>query len=46
MKILKLLFIAAFVILLGAFGYFAFVDVPVEQSMVSKEIPNERFFDE
>jgi hypothetical protein len=31
------------VVLVGAFGYIAFTDVPVSQTMVEKTIPNDRF---
>lgn len=29
-------------ILVGGFGYFAFVDIPVPQTEVSQEIPHDR----
>ena len=42
MKILQLLLAVIFLAAIGGFGFFAFVDVPVAQQDVSKEIPHER----
>ena len=43
MKLLKLIFILVPILLVGGFVYFAVVDVPIQQSDVSKEIPSEQF---
>ncbi|MCB1531459.1 MAG: hypothetical protein KDJ35_01185 [Alphaproteobacteria bacterium] len=46
MKLLKLFFLLIFIGLIGGFAYFAFVDVPIQQQEVSKDIPTARFFAE
>ena len=46
MTIFKLVLGVVLLALVGGFGYFALSDVAVEQTAVTKTIPNERFFDE
>ncbi|GJL84572.1 MAG: hypothetical protein DHS20C02_03470 [Micavibrio sp.] len=46
MKIFKIIFGLAALVLIGGFGYFAIIDVQPPQSEVVKTIPNERFFNE
>ena len=46
MKLLKLLAALIFVALVGGFVFFAFTDVPIPQTEVSKEIPHEKLFDD
>ncbi len=46
MKLFKIIFGLAALILVGGFGYFAITDVPAPQSEVIITIPNERFFNE
>lgn len=43
MKLVKFLMIAAFVLIIGGFGYIATTDVKIEQETVVKTIPNDRF---
>jgi hypothetical protein len=43
MKILPIVAGIILLLLLGAFGFFAFTDVPIPQQDVSREVPQERF---
>ncbi len=42
MSFLKLAFILVFLALAGGFTYFAVIDVPVEQKIVTKKLSNDR----
>ena len=46
MKTFKMIALLLLLVIAGGFIYFSIVDVPVEQTSVSKEIPHERFADE
>lgn len=41
--LLKWLFLIVMLLIVGAFGYLAVVDVPIAQTPVEKIIPNDRF---
>lgn len=44
MKIFKIIFVFLALVVTGVFGYFAVIDIPVQQQEVIQTIPNERFF--
>jgi hypothetical protein len=46
MKLLKLLITLIFIALIGGFVFFAFTDVKITQTEVSKEIPHEQLFED
>jgi len=46
MKFFKILFLLLFVVILGGLVWLAFTDVPVRQSEMVIDIPNDRFFEE
>jgi len=45
MKPLKILFVLIIAIVIGGFVWFAVTDIPVEQTNVNENIPNERFLE-
>ncbi len=44
MKLFKIIFAFLALVVTGVFGYFAVIDIPVQQQEVVQTIPNERFF--
>jgi len=46
MKLFKIIFVLILIIILGGLVWLAFTDVPVQQSEMVIDVPNDRFFEE